>query len=121
TFVLSASYYDAYYTKAQRVRRLILDETKELLNRYDFIVSPVAPTTAFRKGEKSNNPLQMYLADIFTVQANITGFPAISVPNGVDNQGLPIGIQIMGKAFDEARVMSFGKYVKEMTGSLVRS
>lgn len=121
TFVLSANYYDAYYTKAQRVRRLILEETQEVLDQFDFIVSPVAPTTAFKKGEKNGDPLQMYLADIFTVQANITGFPALSVPNGVDNQGLPIGFQIMGRAFDEARVMAFGKYIKELTGSLVRS
>lgn len=111
TFVLSASYYDAYYTKAQRVRRLILEETKEALTRYDFIVSPVAPTTAFRRGEKTQDPLQMYLADIFTVQANVTGMPAISVPNGVDNEGMPIGFQIMGPAFQEAELLSFGKYV----------
>lgn len=118
TFVLSASYYDAYYTKAQRVRRLILNETKEVLANYDFIVSPVAPTTAFKRGEKTQDPLQMYLADIFTVQANVTGLPAISVPNGVDSQGLPIGIQVMGSAFEEAQLLSFGNYVSELTDAL---
>ncbi len=114
TFVLSASYYDAYYTKAQRVRRLILDETRSVLDQYDFIVSPVAPTTAFKKGEKVQDPLQMYLADIFTVQANVTGLPALSVPNGFDNQGLPIGFQLMAAAFDEARLLSFGNYISEV-------
>ena len=115
TFVLSASYYDAYYTKAQRVRRLILEETRSVLDQYDFIVSPVAPTTAFKKGEKVQDPLQMYLADIFTVQANVTGLPALSVPNGADNQGLPIGFQLMAAAFDEARLLSFGNYISEVT------
>jgi aspartyl-tRNA(Asn)/glutamyl-tRNA(Gln) amidotransferase subunit A len=115
TFVLSASYYDAYYTKAQRVRRLILEETQAALSQYDFIVSPVAPTTAFKRGEKMQDPLQMYLADIFTVQANVTGMPAISVPNGVDNEGLPVGFQIMGPAFGEAQLLSFGRYVSELT------
>jgi aspartyl-tRNA(Asn)/glutamyl-tRNA(Gln) amidotransferase subunit A len=115
TFVLSASYYDAYYTKAQRVRRLILEETRNVLSQYDFIVSPVAPTTAFKKGEKVQDPLQMYLADIFTVQANVTGLPALSVPNGFDNQGLPIGFQLMAAAFDEARLLSFGNYISEVT------
>ncbi len=115
TFVLSASYYDAYYTKAQRVRRLILEETRRVLDQYDFIVSPVAPTTAFKKGEKVQDPLQMYLADIFTVQANVTGLPALSVPNGADDQGLPIGFQLMAAAFDEARLLSFGNYISEVT------
>ncbi len=115
TFVLSASYYDAYYTKAQRVRRLISEETGNVLSQYDFIVSPVAPTTAFKKGEKVQDPLQMYLADIFTVQANVTGLPALSVPNGFDSQGLPIGFQLMGAAFDEARLLSFGNYISEVT------
>ncbi len=118
TFVLSASYYDAYYTKAQRVRKLILEETRNTLSQYDFIVSPVAPTTAFRKGEKVQDPLQMYLADIFTVQANVTGLPALSVPNGFDNQGLPIGFQLMAAAFDEARLLSFGNYISEVTSEV---
>lgn len=114
TFVLSASYYDAYYTKAQRVRRLIVGETKAALDQYDFIVSPVAPTTAFKRGEKTQDPLQMYLADIFTVQANVTGLPAISVPNGTDRQGLPIGFQIMGAAFEEADLLAFANYVSAL-------
>lgn len=114
TFVLSASYYDAYYTKAQRVRQILVDKTKELLNQYDFIVSPVAPTTAFKIGEKMEDPLQMYLADIFTVQANLIGFPAISIPNGEDKEGMPVGVQVMAGAFEEQNLLAFGKYIESL-------
>jgi len=106
TFVLSASYYDAYYTKAQRVRRLIKEKTDELLRQYDFLVLPTTPTTAFKIGEKQD-PVSMYLADIFTVQASLAGVPAISIPAGVDNDGLPIGLQILGGAFREADLLAF--------------
>ena len=109
TFVLSASYYDAYYTKAQQVRRLIRDQTARLFEQYDFLVSPTTPGHAFRLGEKTTDPLQMYLADIFTVQANVVGYPAISVPNGTDAQGLPIGIQAMARPFAEGELIAFGK------------
>jgi aspartyl-tRNA(Asn)/glutamyl-tRNA(Gln) amidotransferase subunit A len=111
TFVLSASYYDAYYTKAQKVRRLIKEQTDRLFERYDFLVMPTTPTTAFPIGDKTDDPLQMYLADIFTVQANVIGNPAISVPNGHDANGLPIGFQIMAKPFDEAALLSFAKSI----------
>jgi aspartyl-tRNA(Asn)/glutamyl-tRNA(Gln) amidotransferase subunit A len=107
TFVLSASYYDAYYTKAQKVRRLIKEYTDNLLTQYDFIVCPTTPTTAYKVGEKTSDPLQMYLGDLFTVQANVVGLPAISIPNGVDNEGLPIGFQIMAGAFQEAQLLAF--------------
>jgi aspartyl-tRNA(Asn)/glutamyl-tRNA(Gln) amidotransferase subunit A len=106
TFVLSASYYDAYYTKAQRVRRLIKEKTDELLRQYDFLVLPTTPTTAFKIGEKQD-PVSMYLADIFTVQASLAGVPAISIPAGVDEAGLPIGLQIMSGAFREADLLAF--------------
>ena len=110
TFVLSASYYDAYYTKAQQVRRLIREETERIFARYDFLISPTTPTTAFRLGEKAGaDPLQMYLADIFTVQANVTGYPALSVPNGVDEHNLPIGLQIMAPPFAEKQLLALGK------------
>lgn len=114
TFVLSASYYDAYYTKAQQVRRLIREETERIFARYDFLISPTTPTTAFRLGEKSDrnagtDPLQMYLADIFTVQANVVGYPALSIPNGVDAQGLPIGLQIMARPFAEAGLLELAR------------
>jgi aspartyl-tRNA(Asn)/glutamyl-tRNA(Gln) amidotransferase subunit A len=113
TFVLSASYYDAYYTKAQQVRRLIREETARLFEQYDFLVSPTTPGPAFLLGEKTSqqDPLQMYLADIFTVQANVVGYPAMSVPNGVDKLGLPIGIQAMARPFAEGQLLAFGKLI----------
>jgi aspartyl-tRNA(Asn)/glutamyl-tRNA(Gln) amidotransferase subunit A len=106
TFVLSASYYDAYYTKAQRVRRLIKEKTDELLRQYDFLVLPTTPTTAFKIGEKQD-PVSMYLADIFTVQASLSGVPAISIPAGEDAEGMPIGLQILSGAFREADLLAF--------------
>ena len=112
TFVLSANYYDAYYTKAQKVRRLIKEYTDNLLETYDFLVCPTTPTTAYKLGEKTADPIQMYLGDLFTVQANVTGLPAISIPNGVDKDGLPIGFQIMGGAFKEADLLAFAKSIE---------
>ncbi|CCH57269.1 glutamyl-tRNA(Gln) amidotransferase, A subunit [Fibrisoma limi BUZ 3] len=109
TFALSASYYDAYYTKAQQVRRLIRQETERVFSEYDFLISPTTPTPAFRLGEKADDPLQMYLADIFTVQANVVGYPAISVPNGTDAAGLPIGLQIMAPPFAEGALVAFAR------------
>jgi aspartyl-tRNA(Asn)/glutamyl-tRNA(Gln) amidotransferase subunit A len=111
TFVLSASYYDAYYTKAQKVRRLIKEETEKILSDFDFMIIPTTPTTAFKIGEKTDDPLAMYLADLFTVQANLSGIPAISIPCGKDKQGLPIGIQVMTKAFGEENLLAFSKYL----------
>ncbi len=112
TFVLSASYYDAYYTKAQKVRRLIKEETDKLFEKFDFIVFPTAPTTAFEIGKKSDNPIEEYLADLYTVQANVVGNPAISIPNGNDLDGMPIGFQIMGKSFDEEQLLLFAKSIE---------
>lgn len=109
TFVLSEGYYDAYYTKAQKVRNLVKQKTDEIFSEYDFIMSPTSPTTAFKIGEKSDDPLAMYLADIFTVHANIAGCAAISIPNGVDNNNMSIGLQFMAKSFDEARLLAFVK------------
>ena len=113
TFVLSASYYDAYYTKAQRVRRLIKEKTDELLSRFDFLILPTAPTTAFNIGENSANPLAMYLADIFTVQASLAGVPAISVPVGTDSNNLPIGMQLIARSFEEQELLAFSSYLTE--------
>ena len=109
TFVLSASYYDAYYTKAQKVRNIIKQKTQELLKEYDFIISPTAPTTAFNIGENVEDPIQMYLADIFTVQASLAGMPAISIPYGKDKQNMPIGIQIMGNEYEEGKIYDLAK------------
>jgi len=107
TFVLSASYYDAYYTKAQKVRRIIREKTKDLLKKYDFIIMPITPTTAFKLGEHTDNPLEMYLADLFSVQANVAGVPAIAIPCGEDKQGLPIGFQIIADDFEESKLLHF--------------
>lgn len=105
TYVLSSGYYDAYYKKAQQVRTLVMNEFNKAFEKYDFIVTPTSPTTAFKIGEKSTNPMEMYLADICTVSINIAGLPAISIPCGVDDQGLPIGMQIIGKKFDEETII----------------
>jgi aspartyl-tRNA(Asn)/glutamyl-tRNA(Gln) amidotransferase subunit A len=114
TFVLSASYYDAYYTKAQKVRKIIRDRTKEILRKYDFIVMPITPTTAFKLGEHTENPLEMYLADLFSVQANVVGVPAISVPCGKDNKGLPIGLQVIADDFEESKLLHFSAVLMNM-------
>ncbi len=107
TFVLSSGYYDAYYTKAQKVRRLIFDKTKEILSEFDFILMPASPTTAWNLGEKMDDPVAMYLADIFTVQANMVGMPAVSLPVGKHSNGLPIGLQFMADQFRESDLLAF--------------
>lgn len=109
TFVLSSSYYDAYYSKAQKVRRLMRQKTNEILNHYHFILTPTAPTTAFKLGEHSENPVEMYLADLFSVHANVVGIPAISFPYGKDNSGLPIGLQAMAADFEEESLLQLAK------------
>jgi aspartyl-tRNA(Asn)/glutamyl-tRNA(Gln) amidotransferase subunit A len=109
TFVLSASYYDAYYTKAQKVRRLIRDQTRRILTEHDFLLMPTTPTTAFRLGEHTANPLEMYLADIFSVQANVAGVPAISFPFGKDKAGLPIGLQALANDFKEGKLLALAR------------
>ena len=111
TFVLSAGYYDAYYSKAQKVRNKIRQKTREILSEYDFIITPSTPSTAFEFGKNSEDPIKMYLEDIFTVQANIVGCPAISVPNGTHSNGLPIGLQIMGRDFEEGNLLNLAKQV----------
>lgn len=107
TFVLTSDFYDAYYTKAQKVRRRIQESTNSILSSYDFIITPTTPSTAFKFGEKSKDPVTMYLADIFTVQANLSGHPAISIPAGVHSNGMPWGIQLMGKHLGEKSLFSF--------------
>lgn len=114
TFVLTSDYFDAYYTKAQRVRKLIRDETMKILKDFDFIITPTAPTTAFKLGQKETDPVQSYLADIFSVQANVAGIPAISVPCGKDQNGLPIGLQFMGRAFEEEKLLQAAQWLYEI-------
>ena len=118
TFVLSAGYYDAYYAKAQKVRRLITEESDKILSNFDFMLMPTAPTSAFNINEKITDPLVMYLADIFTVQASLAGLPAISLPAGKDAEDMPIGIQIVGKRFEEASLLSFAKSFEEMNKTI---
>lgn len=109
TFVLSAGYYDAYYSKGQKVRRLLRDKTLEILRNHDVIITPSTPGTAFEFGKNSSDPIQMYLEDIFTVQANIAGIPAVSVPAGKHANGMPYGIQLMTKPFSEDQMLAFAK------------
>ena len=113
TYALSSGYYDAYYTKAQKVRRIIQDETRKILSEYDFIILPTTPTTAFPLNSHTENPAEMYLADVFTVQANVSGIPAISIPNGVDNNNMPIGLQIVANQFQENSIFQLSSYIEE--------
>jgi aspartyl-tRNA(Asn)/glutamyl-tRNA(Gln) amidotransferase subunit A len=110
TFVLSAGYYDAYYAKAQKVRRLIKEKTDSLLEEYDFILTPTAPEPPFAIGRTEKDPIVMYLYDIFTVQASLAGVPAISLPAGTTNKGLPLGLQLLTKRFAEQDLLDFSKY-----------
>ncbi len=112
TYVLSAGYYDAYYLKAQRVRRLLASDFDRAFTKVDAIVTPTTPTPAFKLGEKMDDPLAMYLADIFTVTANLAGIPGMSIPCGKSREGLPIGMQILGKHFDEPMVLRVGHAVE---------
>ena len=114
TFVLSQGYYDAYYTKAQRVRRVLKNKTDEILSQADFILTPTTPAAAFTIGGVSD-PIQMYLQDIFTVHANLTGNPAISLPLGKDAAGMPFGIQIMARNFEEKAMFDFSQTLCEMS------
>jgi aspartyl-tRNA(Asn)/glutamyl-tRNA(Gln) amidotransferase subunit A len=114
TFVLSSNYYDAYYHKAQQVRRLIRESMKAIFTQHDFILMPTAPTTAFKIGEHSSNPVEMYLADLFSVQANVAGVPGISVPCGNDNQGLPIGLQFLADDFNEDGLLALARQLSRV-------
>ncbi|HET7007026.1 MAG TPA: Asp-tRNA(Asn)/Glu-tRNA(Gln) amidotransferase subunit GatA [Candidatus Binatia bacterium] len=105
TYVLSHGYYDAYYLKAQRVRTLIKKDFEEAFKHCDVIVTPTAPTTAFKIGEKTQDPLQMYLSDVYTISINLAGLPALSLPCGFDDDNMPIGLQLIGKHFDEATLL----------------
>jgi len=113
TYVLSSGYYDAYYLKAQKVRRLIKKDFDEAYNKVDAILTPSTPNSAFKIGEKTNDPISMYLNDIFTVPVNLAGLPGISIPAGVDKNGYPLGLQIIGKAFDEQTILNIAYSMEE--------
>ncbi|MFN5904011.1 MAG: amidase family protein, partial [Novosphingobium sp.] len=116
TYVLSAGFYDAYYTQAQKVRTLIAQDFKNAFTQCDVILAPTAPTAAFGLGEKSDDPLAMYLNDVFAVPASLAGLPAMSVPAGLNREGLPLGLQIVGKAFDEQGVLNAGLAIEQRAG-----
>lgn len=113
TYVLSAGFYDAYYAKGQKVRRLIKDKTDATLSKYDFILTPTSPHTPFDIGQQSNDQIKMYLEDIYTAQAPLAGIPAISLPLGQHSNGLPFGIQVMAKSFGEQDLLAFSKYLMD--------
>ena len=106
TYVLSSGYYDAYYLKAQKVRRLIKNDFNNVFQKVDAILTPSTPSSAFKIGDKSNDPVSMYLNDIFTVPVNLAGLPGISIPSGLDKKGYPLGLQIIGKSFDEQNILN---------------
>jgi len=112
TYVLSAGYYDAYYVKAQRVRALIARDFATAFERVDCLLTPTAPSAAFAIGDMSDDPVAMYLNDVFTVPANLAGLPALSVPAGLSADGLPLGLQVTGRAFDEAMVLRVGEAIE---------
>jgi aspartyl-tRNA(Asn)/glutamyl-tRNA(Gln) amidotransferase subunit A len=112
TYVLSAGYYDAYYLKAQKVRTLIARDFAAAFDKVDCLLTPIAPSAAFAIDEKSDDPIAMYLNDVFTVPANLAGLPALSVPAGLSADGLPLGLQIIGRAFDEEMVLRVGEVIE---------
>lgn len=114
TFVLSSGYYDAYYSRAQKVRRILTDKIRGIFKEYDFILMPTSPTVAFKFGEKTDNPVEMYLADIYTVLANLTGIPAISLPLAEDKNGLPIGVQLLADKFQETKLLAFSNKLMQI-------
>ncbi|MFO7447585.1 MAG: amidase family protein, partial [Ignavibacteriaceae bacterium] len=112
TYVLSAGYYEAYYRKAQKVRRLIKEDFDKVFSQVDILITPTTPTTAFKLGEKSGNPLQMYLSDIYTVSANLVGIPGLSIPIGMSSDGLPIGMQVLANRFEERKLLSISVFIQ---------
>ncbi len=116
TYVLSAGYYDAYYLKAQKVRRRIVDDFETAFERCDALLTPTAPSAAFRVGDKADDPVAMYLNDVFTVTVNLAGLPGLSVPAGLSAEGLPLGLQVIGKAWDEAACFRIGRVIEEAAG-----
>ena len=120
TYVLSAGYYDAYYLKAQKVRALIANDFTEAFKKVDIILTPSTPSAAFAAGEKMDDPIAMYLLDVFTVTVNLAGLPGISVPAGLSAEGLPLGLQLIGKAFDEETVLKVGQVLEKSAGFTAR-
>ena len=114
TYALSAGYYDAYYLKAQKIRKIISNEFENAFKEVDLILGPTAPDTAFKLGEKTNDPIAMYLSDVFTVSTNLAGLPAMSIPMGFKNK-LPLGLQIIGNHFDESKILALAHHYQKLT------
>ncbi len=115
TYALSAGYYDAYYLKAQQLRRLIAEDFRRAFEACDVILGPTSPTTAFKLGEKSDDPVAMYLSDIYTISVNLAGLPGMSIPAGFDAKGLPVGLQLIGRYFDESRLLNVAHQYQQAT------
>jgi aspartyl-tRNA(Asn)/glutamyl-tRNA(Gln) amidotransferase subunit A len=120
TYVLSAGYYDAYYLRAQKIRTLILRDFTEAFAKVDALLTPTAPSAAFAQGEKMDDPVAMYLNDVFTVPANMAGVPAMSVPSGLDSRGLPLGLHVIGRPFDEETVFAVSRVIEDAAGFTAR-
>ena len=116
TYVLSSGYYDAYYLKAQKVRKLISEDFLKAFKKCDIILTPTTPNVAFPIGEKQTDPIEMYLNDVLTVPASLAGLPAISVSASLNSDGLPIGLQIIGKPFEESTILSAANVIEESRG-----
>ena len=116
TYALSAGYYDAYYLKAQKVRRLLAQDFQKAFERVDALILPVAPTPAFKLGEKLDDPLQMYLTDVYTIPASMAGLPGVSVTGGTSSEGLPVGVQVLGPHFAEATVLRVARAIEVLAG-----
>ena len=122
TFVLSAGYYDAYFTKAQQVRQLLIDKTKLIFNNFDALILPTVPSTAFLLGEKLDDPIAMYMADIFTVFSNLIGSPSISIPLFWHKNGLPFGLQVMTNQFDELFLLQLShKWIQQYRSPVLKN
>jgi len=113
TYVLSAGYYDAYYLKALKVRRRIAEDFDQAFQKVDALLTPTAPSAAFQLGENADDPVAMYLNDIFTVTVNLAGLPGMSLPAGLDSNGLPLGLQLIGRALDEGSLFSLGGAIEK--------
>ena len=121
TYVLSAGYYDAYYKKAQQIRSLIARDFNQAFEKCDVLLTPTAPTAAFAAGEKMDDPVTMYLNDMFTIPASMAGLPGISVPAGADKDGLPLGLQLIGRAFDEETMLRAAAALEKAAGFSARA
>jgi aspartyl-tRNA(Asn)/glutamyl-tRNA(Gln) amidotransferase subunit A len=115
TYILSHGYYDAYYLQAQKIRRMIADDFQQAFQQCDVLMGPVTPTTAWKLGEKTTDPLQMYLADIYTLSTSLAGLPGMSFPCGFGKNGLPVGLQMIGNHFDEARMLQIADAFQQVT------